>query len=638
LNTVPVGPPTLRQQVCSRWPVGVLSTAGNDIADTDPANRGAAVPVAANPGANPLGLHRDPFSQCRCSSGIDEPAVVDIVMSALVCDVDATYVQCAASVAATRAQTIGGVVHRTAWSTTSAVAFRVGLTLVVLAALVAALTPVEATASDPTIVRTSEGKARGTQHEGYRTFEGIPYAAPPVGALRFRAPQPPPRRRGTLDATAPRSQCAQLTRLGNPETFNEDCLYLNVTTPAGDSARRRGLAVMVWIHGGAFVYGNGAIYDAGKLARDGGVVVVTINYRLGPLGFLAHPQLTAEQPELGSGNFALQDQQAALRWVRRNARAFGGDPRKVTVFGESAGSASVCANIASPTARGLFGRAIAQSYSCTSDFVELREAEAAGAEYAEAVGCIEGDVAACLREQSAEALLRAWEGGAFVVGGGLLPQQPGTALATGTANRVDLMHGNTRDENRLFVPLEVGTDLTAEEYEAIVRASFGPAADQVLTLYPVNDTTSPVAALSNLNSDAGTALSTCDHLDAYEVASQRRGVRTYAYQFRDRTASPLVDFPDFDEGAAHATELPYLFPGLFGEPLTAQQQELSDAMVGYWTTFARFGRPFGKDLPRWPSFRGSDDVLGLAPVDQGGIAPVDVAAESNCAFWASLLP
>jgi para-nitrobenzyl esterase len=563
---------------------------------------------------------------------------------ALVHDAHATYIQCATAMrGGPRHNKIGGVVHRTAWPT-ALVAIRVGFTLALAAALVAALTLPDAaasihrSASDPTVVQTSEGKVLGTQHQGYRTFQGIPYAAPPVGDLRFRAPQPPSRRSGTLDATAPRSQCAQLTRLGNAETFGEDCLFLNVTTPAGDSAPRDGLPVMVWIHGGAFVYGTGASYDASRLAANGGVVVVTINYRLGPLGFLAHPQLTAEQPQLGSGNFALQDQHAALRWVRRNAHAFGGDPRNVTVFGESAGSASVCANVASPTARGLFGRAIAQSYSCTSDFVELGAAEEAGTAYAAALGCTDDDVVACLRAQPAEALLRAWDGGAFVVGGGLLPRQPGTALANGTANRVDLLHGNTRDENRLFVPLEVGTGLTLEQYEGIVRSRFGPAADQVLALYPVTGTTSPITALSTLNSDAGTALSTCDHVQAYEVASRRRGVRTYAYQFRDRTASPLVDFPNFEEGAAHATELPYLFPGLFGAPLTPQQQGLSDAMVEYWTSFARSGRPAGKGLPHWPRYGGSDDVLGLAPADQGGIAPVDVAAESNCAFWASLLP
>lgn len=491
---------------------------------------------------------------------------------------------------------------------------------------------------DDLVVRTDDGALRGTSHPGYRAFEGIPYAAPPVGDLRFRAPRPATPWRGVRDATAPGQQCAQLSNgTGNPTTFDEDCLFLNVTTPAGRSARRGGLPVMVWIHGGSFLTGTGGSYDASKLAVDGDVVVVTVSYRLGALGFLAHPDLSAEDRRRGSGNAGILDQQAALRWVRQNARTFGGNPRNVTVFGESAGSASVCAHVASPGARGLFRRAIAQSYSCASDLTPRATAETSGEEVSQAVGCADAaDVPACLREVDAETLLRAWPGGGPVVGGGVLPRQPGTALADGSAHRVDLVHGNTLDENRLFIPLQYGTSLTAAQYAGVVGAIFGPAAPAVLQRYPVDAYPSPIIALSTVFSDYGSPLSTCTHVDAYELATARRGARVYAYQFQDRTADPLIPLLGGQDGASHATELPYLFPGLFGDGLTPEQEELSDAMVAYWTSFAATGRPHGRGLPRWPAYEGPGDVLALDLESSGGIGTEDVAAASRCDFWSLL--
>ncbi len=488
------------------------------------------------------------------------------------------------------------------------------------------------------VVQTADGAVRGTQAYGHRLFQGIPYAAAPVGERRFRAPQPVEPWSGVRDATRPGSQCAQLNRGRNPESFGEDCLYLNVTTPAGGNARRGDLPVMVWIHGGSFVFGTGANYDASQLALQGDVVVVTINYRLGPLGFLAHPALSAEAGADGSGNLALQDQQAALRWVRENAAAFGGDPGRVTVFGESAGAASVCANLVSPASAGLFSRAIAQSYSCAQDFTTRERAEAAGVAFAERVGCTDAaTAAACLRGKGAEELLRAWPGGAFVVGDALLPVQPRRALETGNHAQVPLMHGNNRDENTLFAPLSYGTAITPERYAEIVRTLYGADADEVLARYPAGAYPSPIAALSRVQSDAPGALGTCTHVLAYELASARRSSpRVVAYQFRDRTAPPYVDFPGLEEVAQHATELSYLFPRLLGAGLTREQERLSFAMVEYWTNFARRGTPNAAGLPSWPRYREPRDVLGLALPEQGGIRPVDVAAESQCDFWDDL--
>jgi para-nitrobenzyl esterase len=497
-------------------------------------------------------------------------------------------------------------------------------------------------------VHTEDGAVRGTPEEDHRLFQGIPFAAPPVGDLRFRPPAPVEPWDGVRDATEPGSMCPQLQNEFNPfMSTDEDCLSLNVTTPAGREDRRGELPVMVWIHGGGWISGAGSLYDARALAVDGDVVVVTVNYRLGPLGFLAQRDLSAQNGDVASGSAALLDQQAALRWVERNIAAFGGDPDTVTVFGESAGASSVCAQLTSPTARGLFDRAIAQSFSCTARYDDLATAEATGDRVAAAVGCAAGtDVAACLREVGVEELLRAWPGGAFVVGGSALPVQPADAIAAGEQARVPVVHGNNRDEATLFTPLTplVSTGappssaLTAEEYATELTARYGDRAGEVLARYPA-DAYSPLRALAAVDSDAGTPLSTCAHVDAYEALSAIPWpARVYAYQFRDRTASPLVDtpFPEYPEDAQHAVELPFLFPGLFGAPLTPEQQELSATMVRFWTTFAETGDPNGRGVPTWHRYRHSGDVQGLDLESAGGVGPVDVAAESNCGFWASL--
>jgi para-nitrobenzyl esterase len=503
----------------------------------------------------------------------------------------------------------------------------------------------------PLVVHTEDGPVRGAPAEGSRLFQGIPYAAPPVGDLRFRPPAPVEPWDGVRDATRPGSPCPQLQNEFNPiASTDEDCLSLNVTTPAGLEGRRGELPVMVWIHGGGWLFGAGSEYDASTLAVDGDVVVVTVNYRLGPLGFLAQRDLSAQNGDVASGSAALLDQQAALRWVERNIAAFGGDPDTVTVFGESAGASSVCVQLTSPTARGLFDRAIAQSYSCTGTYDDLATAEATGDQVAAAVGCSAGtDVAACLRGVGVEELLQAWPGGAFVVGGSALPVQPADAIAAGERARVPVMHGNNRDEATLSTPLTplVSTGappspaLTAEEYAAELTARFGDRTGEVLARYPADAYPSPLRALAAVDSDAGTPLSTCAHTDAHEALSAIPGpTRVYAYQFRDRTAPPLVDFPfpGYPEGAQHGTELPYLFPGLFGAPLTPEQQELSATVVRYWTAFAATGDPNGRGVPRWHRHRDSGDVQGLDLAVAGGIGPVDVAAESHCAFWASVTP
>lgn len=487
------------------------------------------------------------------------------------------------------------------------------------------------------LVHTDRGPVRGVVGENVRTFQGIPYAAPPIGNLRWRPPAPAERWRAPLDATAPRGICPQLPRFGAPGSTNEDCLYLNVTTPRRSHGK---LPMMVWLHGGGFVSGAGSFYDASKLATEGGVIVVTVNYRLGPMGFLALSSLDSEHPGIQSGNTGLEDQQAALRWVRRNASAFGGDPRNVTVFGESAGSASVCAHLVSPTATGLFHKAIAQSFSCTTRLTPAAAAETAGATFAARFGCTDPPAAArCLRAVPVASLLAAWPGGGPVVGGIELPLHPPDAVRANLFHHVPLMLGNTRDEMRYFVSIAndaIGRPVTPAQYESFVNATYGPAAPRVLALYPLSAYPSPSIALSTLNTDFGTALSTCGHLASYRAfAAAARPVPVYAYQFADRTAPPLVDVPNFDEGAEHAVELNFLFPRLFGPPLRPEQESLSHTMVQYWTNFAHHGSPRTPGLPLWPRFTSDADVLTLN-IGPGMIHPTNVGVPSNCAFWESL--
>jgi para-nitrobenzyl esterase len=505
---------------------------------------------------------------------------------------------------------------------------------IVVALLASSTTPVAAAVVPAELVYTDRGPVRGVAAEDHRLFQGIPFAAPPVGELRWRPPQPMPSWGEPLDATAPRGACAQPDTPYNPaELVNEDCLYLNVTTPA---RARRPLPVMVWIHGGAFLVGSGSLYKARTLAVEGDVVVVTVNYRLGALGFLAHPGLTGERPGIQSGNYGLEDQRAALRWVSRNAAAFGGDPDNVTVFGESAGGGSVCAHLASPAAAGLFDQAISQSFSCEAPLFTAPDAETEGSAFAARVGC--ADVA-CLRAKPIRDLVAAWSIGSPVIGGREQPLQPREALRTDRFHHVPLLLGNNLDEWRLLVGVEfdaAGRPVTAEQYGSMLRELYGSAADRILRRYPVLRFSSPSIALATVQTDFGTVLSTCDHLASYRLAALRpRAVPVYAYQFVDRTAPPLIDVPDFDEGAEHTVELQYLFDNLFAVSLNARQEELSATMVRYWTNFAHHGNPNGAGVPRWEPFRSSADVLGLG-LGADGIRPVDVAETSDCAFWESL--
>src|SRR5947208_2904313 len=465
----------------------------------------------------------------------------------------------------------------------------------------------------PLTVRTDYGLVRGLHQHGAREFLGIPYAAPPTGANAWRPPQPFPPWRGIRAARQPGHNCAQTGSLatGVPSTsLFENCLFLNVYTPPRGTGRP--LPVMVWIHGGGFTGGAARIYDGAVLAARQHVIVVAINYRLNAFGFLALPSLDAESPDNSSGNYGLMDQQAAMRWVQNNAFAFGGDPGKVTIFGESAGGASVCANMAPPTALGLFSPSSAER-GCFFPTPTSQAAERQGTALAKSLGCTKpATAAACMRTKPVAAILKAEPSGGLswrpVSGGFTLPLSPLRAFETGRYLHVPLLQGSNHDEGRFFVAFEFdafGHPLTAAQYPKVVAAQFGAkAAPAILAHYPLKAFASPDLAFAKVLTDSEFS---CPAL-LTDILTQRSGA--YAYEFSD--PSPPNDFGfkfSFPLGAAHSTELQYVFgkvPLLDITPsFKPAQAALSAQMMGYWTRFAATGNPNAGAAPHWPRFGGT---------------------------------
>lgn len=478
----------------------------------------------------------------------------------------------------------------------------------------------------PATVRTDAGSVQGTVADTGARYLGIPFAAPPVGDLRWRSPQPVTPWAGVRDATRFGPACKQdatVPPAGAPNS-SEDCLYLNVYVPPQARPGAQ-LPVLLWIHGGAFITGAGSQYDGSELARMTGSVVVTTNYRLGIFGFLALDALTAEG---GSGNFALEDQQAAMRWVRRNIGQFGGDPTRVTLFGQSAGGASVVSQLVSPRAAGLFQRAIVESSPSSDRYPTRAEAMPLATALAAKLGCAPGaGQLACLRAQSTDQVFAAAPAINFTdplslrtftpfVDGSVIPDQPKKLISQGRFNRMPVMIGNTRDEGTLFIAiayeLRRGTPLTQAEYEASVTQIAGStsigalAAQAILADYSSSRLGSPGAALSALLGDTTFA---CPTQSLARALSDK--VPTYAYEFQERNVPEIVDDPFLQWGAYHASELPFIFgtridttppspdPRSVASPA---QLALSQQMMGYWGRFAAKGSPNGDGTPWWPVF------------------------------------
>jgi para-nitrobenzyl esterase len=493
------------------------------------------------------------------------------------------------------------------------------------------------------IVRIDGGLIRGAGAAGVYSFRGLPYAAPPTGNLRWRPPQPASSWSGIRDATQFGPSCPQAQAFNPflpPGTISEDCLNLNVYTPTLRSGSDR--PVLVWIHGGGLVQDGGRNYDGTKLAAAG-TVVVTINYRLGALGFLAHPAL-ASRPGGAAGNYGLMDQQAALRWVQRNIARFGGDPHNVTIAGQSAGGLSVLAQMVSPGARGLFQKAIVQSGTFALNQQPLATAEASGEKFAQSVGCAD-QTAACLRSVPVSDLVSKF--GVEIPGvvdGSVLTQPIGTALARGQFARVPVINGITHDEELLFVAglgitVSQGTNIPLAgpaadpaNYQANIAQALGVSAARAAAIaaeYPLSAYPSPVVAFSLLVSDASFACPALQ-VDGWTAV---RGVPTYAYQFNDDNAP--VNIVGASLGlSTHGTELPYLFDqpnAPFPAMLNPDQQALAASMRTDWASFAGTGNPSSRAL-LWPSFNGTR-VLSLVPLQSQ--VTTDFATAHHCSFWAA---
>lgn len=477
----------------------------------------------------------------------------------------------------------------------------------------------------PGVAVTTSGAFRGVAAEaGGLAYLGVPYAAPPTGERRFQPPAPAACAAGITDADALGARCPQLDPDTGAYLGDEDCLTLNVWVPDTATADR---PVMVWIHGGGNAIGGSAepYYRGDRLAAAGDVVVVTINYRLGQLGYLAHPAI-------GAGNAGLLDQVAALAWVRDNAAAFGGDPGNVTIFGESAGGRNVCTLLATPAAADLFHRAIIQSGACK--FLDtLAQAEDQGAAVIAALGCDgDADVAACARAASAEAVTRAAAApvGALLaatygpnVDGDVLPEQAEDAIRAGRHHAVPLIVGANADETSGVAPLT----MTQQAYEAAIRATYGATlGDAVLAEYAA--ISPPRAAYVKVTTDAR-FLCPSREITRSGALGQDEPVRRYLFSY---DASPL--------GAVHGLDVPYVF-GTFdavetagGAPYepTATDLALSAQVQRYWTQFARTGDPASGGDPAWPAWPASGDGdpamdLSAAP----GV--VEGAGAEHCDFW-----
>lgn len=487
-----------------------------------------------------------------------------------------------------------------------------------LAAFVALLFAADARAA----VRVESGLVEGLREEGVTVYRGLPFAAPPVGDLRWRAPQPAAPWRGVRRATAFAPACQQegVSMPGEAlPTISEDCLYLNVWAPADAGRARR--PVIVWIHGGGFANGSTAmpLYAGDALARKG-VVVVSVAYRLGVFGFLAHPELSAESPLHASGNYGLMDQIAALRWVRRNIAAFGGDPDRVTIAGQSAGAMSVSILMASPAARGLFQRAIGQS----GGFFEpvqiapaylLANAERDGQAYARSLGA--GSIAA-LRRLPAEALLTRGAGAVShpVIEPAVLPETPWSVFAAGRQADVPVLIGYNAEEGRSLGDF---SGVTAQNYGADLAAHWGPLPPPLVEAYPFTTDAEARQARADFERDLRFGW---DML-AWARLQARSGRPAYLYQFTRKLPAPAGSIYA-GWGAAHFVDLWYMFGHLEPAtwPWTGADRVLSQGMMDYWVTFARDGDPNLDGLPRWPRFGSAPrDTLYLGERITAGPAP-----------------
>ena len=482
-----------------------------------------------------------------------------------------------------------------------------------IAGLAAGLLPAQVHTNPPT-VRTAQGKVQGKtiNHGKVKAFLGLPYAAPPVGELRWKAPEPPAKWSGVRDATKFGWRCAQ-GRVYDDMIFedsgeSEDCLFLNVYAPANATAKSN-LPVMFWIHGGG--YAGGASSEPrhnGDFLPTKGVVLVTINYRLGPFGFLATQDL-AREAHGTAGNYGLLDMVAALRWVKANISGFGGDPGNVTIFGESAGSFAVSTLMASPLAKGLFHKAIGESgaaFSSTLAYDPLETREKTDGAWVASLGVKSLQE---LRALPTEKILHAAKSRSAVgfppdIDGRLLTEPVEATYAAGRQAHVPLLAGWNRDEGSFFAM----RGMTAEQWREMASGLFKKRSAEFLKLYPGDTDAQALRSAGDYGSDAFIAFSTWKWIEAHKKTGESP---IYRYHF-ELAALPSKYHPG--SFAFHSDDIEYVFGTLDTRPggtVRPEDRKLSEQMMGYWTNFAKTGNPNGPGLPLWPKYGKSDELIHL---------------------------
>jgi para-nitrobenzyl esterase len=467
-------------------------------------------------------------------------------------------------------------------------------------------------------VRTSEGLVSGVRGKvgGVAVFKGIPFGAPPVGELRWKPPQPVAAWQGVRAGDRFGSVCIQPHQpqrvpnnrsvdLPDSPAVSEDCLYLNVWTPAASAGAK--LPVMVWIYGGAYLEGAGSTpYNQGDTLAAKGVVVVTFNYRLGALGFLAHPELTAESPHHASGNYALTDVLAALQWVQRNIGAFGGNPQNVTIFGESAGAAIASALVGSPPAKGLFQRAISESGTWMGlNLAPMRPRESAEQQTVKAAAVLGATNLAALRALSAEDAANKLPKQGMIIDGWVIPEDLSRTFAEGRQNAVDVMVGSNRDEGSFAAGF--GPPMTVQRWQDSAQQRWGDVAALGLKAYPAADDAQAAVNSTRVFADNMEWISRL-------YAGQQRAIGKPAYVYHFVYEPPYAPGTR-NLGVCHTCELPYVFDNLGTLRLypdnsspelalaSASDAKLAHAVSSYWINFARSGDPNGPGLPKWPLFK-----------------------------------
>jgi para-nitrobenzyl esterase len=490
-------------------------------------------------------------------------------------------------------------------------------------------------------VVTAQGPLSGVVSDDLQSWLGVPFAAPPIGPLRWQPPQPMKPWASIRKANTVASSCAQNADLGvfARAGGSEDCLYLNVYRSASATQKGQKLPVFVWIHGGAMQVGQGADYDPAKMALRGKAVVVTLNYRLGVFGYFAQKVLDSEGHP--SANYGLLDQQAALRWIKQNIAAFGGDPTNVTIAGESSGGNSVMLQIASPLAAGTFQHAIAMSgagvmarHPAFGAPRPLAVAQALGDSLAKEVGCAQ-DTAACLRALPTKRLLDTQANyilNEAIVDGTVVPMHPSDAYRTGRINHVTLVNGSTHDEARFFVALPElasGKAMTAADYTVWLDRQYGAElASKVAREYPLTRYDSASEAFAAAATDSMFA---CTGLALDRALADK--IPVYAYEFNDATAPTYVGPTTFPLLASHTYELAYIFPGFRGGAdvtvmLNPLQEKLSDQMIDYFAHVGDLG-----SRTEWPRFNAKRDDVMTFKLPDAEMVSGQFAAFHRCAFW-----